>query len=109
MGAPRGTDGQAAGRFRRPAIRTLLVLALGVMALSVAAGALASGPTGAAGQTAAPPAAAPGPSPGAPNILIIVTDDQRASGTLGVMPATRRFFHAGGTRFSNAFATTPLC
>jgi arylsulfatase A-like enzyme len=44
-----------------------------------------------------------------PNILIIVTDDQRAEGTLLVMPKTRRFFLNGGTRFSNAFATTPLC
>jgi arylsulfatase A-like enzyme len=43
-----------------------------------------------------------------PNILIIVTDDQRA-GTLDVMPATRRWFKRGGTSFKNAFATTPLC
>ena len=37
MGAPRGTEVQAAGRFRRPAIRTLFVLALGAVALSLAA------------------------------------------------------------------------
>jgi arylsulfatase A-like enzyme len=43
-----------------------------------------------------------------PNILIVLTDDQRAD-TLGVMPRTRRWFGGGGTRFSNAFATTPLC
>lgn len=46
---------------------------------------------------------------GRPNVLIILTDDQRASGTLGVMPETKRRFYGGGTRFTQAFATTPLC
>ena len=44
-----------------------------------------------------------------PNILLIITDDQRAPGTLAVMPNTRRIFKEGGTRFSNFHATTPLC
>jgi arylsulfatase A-like enzyme len=44
-----------------------------------------------------------------PNVLIIVTDDQRASGTLQVMAETRRWFAENGTRFTRAFATTPLC
>lgn len=43
-----------------------------------------------------------------PNILLIVTDDQRFD-TLDMMPHTRRWFGLGGTRFSEAFATTPLC
>jgi arylsulfatase A-like enzyme len=43
-----------------------------------------------------------------PNILVILTDDQRA-GTLGVMPATSRAFVQGGTTFTNGFVTTPLC
>lgn len=43
-----------------------------------------------------------------PNVVVIVTDDQRAHGTMAVMPATRRWFSAG-TRFANAFATTPVC
>jgi arylsulfatase A-like enzyme len=46
---------------------------------------------------------------GRPNVLIIVTDDQRASGTLQVMPQTRRWFQQGGITFRNTFATTPLC
>lgn len=46
--------------------------------------------------------------PRGPNILIVVTDDQRV-GTLGIMPQVRRWFVAGGTRFSHAFATTPQC
>ena len=49
------------------------------------------------------------PSPVAtrPNILIVVTDDQR--GGLSVMPQTRIFFGDGGTRFSRAYVTSPLC
>jgi arylsulfatase A-like enzyme len=41
------------------------------------------------------------------NVLIIVTDDQRAG--LSVMPATRRWFGDRGTYFSNAYVTTPTC
>src|SRR5687768_14339912 len=49
------------------------------------------------------------PAPSAPNVLVIVTDDQRADNTLGVMPAVRRWFGDKGTTFTKAFATTPLC
>jgi arylsulfatase A-like enzyme len=48
-------------------------------------------------------------APGLPNILIIITDDQRAHGTFGVMPQTRSWFADQGTHFENNFATTPLC
>jgi arylsulfatase A-like enzyme len=44
---------------------------------------------------------------GRPNILIIVTDDQR--GGFKVMPQTRAWLKAGGTNFTDAFVTTPLC
>jgi arylsulfatase A-like enzyme len=43
-----------------------------------------------------------------PNVLVIVTDDQRI-GSLSVMPQTRRYFVQGGTNFKDAFVTTPLC
>jgi arylsulfatase A-like enzyme len=43
-----------------------------------------------------------------PNILLIVTDDQRAD-TLHVMPAVQRWFVDEGVRFPFAYATTPLC
>ena len=59
----------------------------------------------AAGLFVAPPARS---ANAPPNILIIVTDDQR-SGTLGVMPATRRWFGAHGETFPQGFVTTPLC
>jgi arylsulfatase A-like enzyme len=48
-------------------------------------------------------------SPGRPNILLIMTDDQRAEGTMEVLPQTRSWFETGGTKFTQAFATTPLC
>ena len=51
-------------------------------------------------------------------MLVIVTDDQRASGTVvdGVMSDTRDWFRdgtssgaPGGTEFAEGFATTPMC
>src|SRR5918996_1204046 len=44
-----------------------------------------------------------------PNILVIITDDQRATSTLDEMPQTRRWLSRDGIRFTNAYATTPLC
>ena len=43
-----------------------------------------------------------------PNILVIVTDDQRAD-TMWALPRTRKIFGRGGTRFPYAFDTTPVC
>lgn len=45
---------------------------------------------------------------GQPNILLIVTDDQRAN-TLGVMPNTRAIFRRQGTAFSNTYAVSAQC
>lgn len=44
----------------------------------------------------------------APNILIIVTDDQRP-GMMGVMPATRQRFKDEGITYPKGYVTTPLC
>jgi arylsulfatase A-like enzyme len=44
----------------------------------------------------------------APNVLIIVTDDQRPD-TMRFMPRTQKLFARRGVRFKRAFATTPLC
>lgn len=43
-----------------------------------------------------------------PNVLLIVTDDQRTD-TMEAMPKTTRLFAERGTTFSNTFSTTPLC
>lgn len=68
----------------------------------------------AVGLIAAATAVGPGPARSQetetrPNILLIVTDDQRADGTLDVMPSTQRAFIKNGTYFYRAVATTPVC
>lgn len=47
-------------------------------------------------------------APAQPNVLIIITDDQRIE-SMGPMRRTRFWFRQGGTEYLNAFATTPLC
>lgn len=45
-----------------------------------------------------------------PNVLIIVTDDQRAGGgSMSVMPKTRAWFKGGGEAFPHTFVSIPLC
>lgn len=43
-----------------------------------------------------------------PNVVLIVTDDQRWD-TLSVMPNVRRLIGAHGTTFRNAFVVNPVC
>ncbi len=43
-----------------------------------------------------------------PNVLIIVTDDQR-SDTMMVMPNVLKWFEQGGTAYPNTYVGTPLC
>jgi len=64
---------------------------------------VSSGPTGAGTSR-------PTPSGGGrpPNILVILTDDQRFD-TLGAMPKTERIFRNGGVSYPNAVVVTPLC
>src|SRR5918996_1892520 len=47
--------------------------------------------------------------PSGPNVVIILTDDQRATETLQAMPKTTAWLAQGGVQFPNAYATTPLC
>ena len=44
-----------------------------------------------------------------PNILVVMTDDQAANGTMSVMPRTTRLIGDRGTTFLEAHATTPSC
>ena len=56
------------------------------------------------------PTAAPALAPSAarPNILVIMSDDQRAD-TVRCMPRMARSLGAQGTTFTHHFASTPLC
>lgn len=58
--------------------------------------------------TLAPTACAPDKKPQRPNVLVIVTDDQRWD-TLSAMPQTVELLARQGVRFRNAIVTTPLC
>ena len=80
------------GRRRFASIVVLLALAQGLAACD-------------GGRAPASPAVEPRP----PNILLVITDDQRATASMQALPAVRRLFGRGGRTFTNAFATTPLC
>jgi arylsulfatase A-like enzyme len=70
-------------------------LTLAIMLVLTGSGAVPPGPAGA--QTSRP------------NILIILTDDQRQMDTMQVMPRTQQWFGQRGTTFTNAYAATPVC
>lgn len=88
-GVPEAGNRGAGGRSRWT---WALAAAIGILGLSEAGG-LGPGPAAQA----------------APNILVIVTDDQRATDTLRFMPAVRSQFRRRGREYKNAFAVTPLC
>ena len=82
-------------------------------------GALPFRRTGSAPVGVGPPGSTPGTdvvSPavtkGRPNILFILLDDLRDEGIMDVaevLPKTKQWLQAGGTTFTQAYTTTPLC
>ena len=44
-----------------------------------------------------------------PNVIIILTDDQRLQGTMVAMPKTLALFDQQGTEFTHPYSATPLC
>jgi N-acetylglucosamine-6-sulfatase len=81
--------------------RALGVIGLAVLAVAVS---VAAGLSSAAGRSAS---ASGGTRP---NIVVVVTDDQTlASLNAATMPSTVGLMRDGGTEFTNAVATTPLC
>ena len=88
-------------RRRRPLISSSAMRrSRAITALVVVTAILAPGPDAAVGKKIR--------RPSRPNILIVMTDDQRAD-TLEVMPAVRHWFNDLGTTYPNAFNATPLC
>jgi arylsulfatase A-like enzyme len=80
--------------------RRAALLAVVGLTVSIAAPALLSGPAG--GARAA--------GEGRPNIVVVVTDDQTlASLNPATMPKVLDLIGAGGTTFTNAIVTTPVC
>jgi arylsulfatase A-like enzyme len=49
------------------------------------------------------------PSVGGPNVLLIVTDDQRLKAAYSYMPNWTKYIRDRGTEYSGAIATTPNC
>lgn len=59
-------------------------------------------------RIAPPTAPRVAPSASRPNVLVIMSDDQRAD-TVRCMPRMQRMLGATGTTFTHHFASTPLC
>lgn len=55
------------------------------------------------------PQAPAGAQSSRPNILIILTDDQRQMDTMQVLPRTQEWLGRSGTTYTNAYAPTPVC
>jgi arylsulfatase A-like enzyme len=92
--------GKAGARDRSAFLRRAIVCAC---VLTVAGAAVAF----AGGGATDPEVAAAVTDP--PNVMFIVTDDQRLDGTMVMMPQTRQWFETGGTYYPQMIATTPLC
>jgi arylsulfatase A-like enzyme len=79
--------------------RRLAIIVAGAVALAAGATAAALALRGSSGPEA---------RPGAPNIVLILTDDQRWD-TLHAMPAVQQLLVRRGVTFSNAFVVNSLC
>jgi len=44
-----------------------------------------------------------------PNVLLVVTDDQRRDGTLEFMPKTMQWLGLGGTQYTEAYSAAAIC
>ena len=86
------TAGSTRAATRRPGLTALLAVALSTLTIVTSE----PGTLRTAGAQETPP-----------NILIVVTDDQRAG--MSMMPKTVKFFGGGGTTYTRGFTNTPLC
>ena len=111
-------DGSLAGNIESPSPRVFLVIRLSAAAILLGFGILAcsrnDSPGGGSGEATPGHQSVDGGSrAGAvprrpPNILFILSDDQRAD-ALSCMPKLGQLLRAQGTTFENNFVSTPLC
>lgn len=94
------------GVITRRVLGPALILTLGLGAVA----AVGATPIQPAEAAAAPPAIqrAAAPTPGRPNVVVILTDDQPV-GTLDVMPNVRELIMRRGAAIRNGIIPTPLC
>ena len=79
-----------------------------VLAVLLAFAALAVPLVASVNASAQSPASLAAPAPERPNVLLIVTDDQRWD-TLDAMPVVQRELASRGVTFSHSFVSNPLC
>jgi arylsulfatase A-like enzyme len=79
-----------------------------VLAVLLAFAALAVPLVASVSASAQSPAGVAAPAPERPNVLLIVTDDQRWD-TLDAMPVVQRELMSRGVTFSHSFVSNPLC
>lgn len=108
---PRATTGRAAAAVLAAATALSLLTLAGPGELSATSAVAA--PAGALTPTPAPteptdPPVTPVPPDGRPNIVLILTDDQRDN-TFSTMPNVRSLLKAKGTTYTNAMVPTSLC
>jgi arylsulfatase A-like enzyme len=97
--------------MRRGMPASMKWIAGAVVGGALVAGLVTAVPTGAGPDDPGPAQDDPGPAVAPadePNILVIVTDDQRPK-PLRTMPKTKRWFIDGGRRYSHAVAVNPVC
>jgi arylsulfatase A-like enzyme len=85
-------------RFNRKTDAWFAVAAISMLLAAISAAALTRGGEAVAANPAS-----------TPNILFIVTDDQRDAGTMDVLPAVVQRFKDEGVDFPRAYVTTPVC
>jgi hypothetical protein len=79
-----------------------------VLAVLLALAALAVPLVASVSASAQTPASVAAPAPERPNVLLIVTDDQRWD-TLEAMPVVQQELVSRGVTFSHSFVSNPLC
>jgi N-acetylglucosamine-6-sulfatase len=99
-------DAAGEGSRRTPTWLTRRTMAAPLAAVGIAAAVVMASSDRRDGVSSTP--AEPAAEQGAPNVVVVMTDDQ-ALDTMRAMPRTRRLIAEKGVRFDNAVVSFPLC